>query len=190
MTTRTTTVYSLVKPHSLLRELPFLITANLLLVVCGWVAFSLPFSPVPVTLQTFGVTLVAMALGRVRGTAVVAAYLIEGGMGMPVFAGGAGGWPYFLGPTGGYLCGFLAAAWVVGYLADRGWERNYLLSASAMTVGHAIIFAIGLVGLARFAPSGSLLTLGLYPFAAGTLLKIAAAAVLLPTVWRFAGRTR
>lgn len=186
----TTAIYSRIKPSSLWMEIPLLATFNLFLIACAYISINLPFSPVPITGQTFGVLIVAMALGRVRGTAVVAAYLIEGAMGAPVFAGGTGTAAKLLGPTGGYLFGFLGAAWLVGYLADRGWDRGYVKSIAAMALGTAVIFICGLTGLAQFVPSGALLTMGLTPFIPGAIIKIALASVILPSVWKFVGRNR
>ncbi|MBK7143407.1 MAG: biotin transporter BioY [bacterium] len=179
--------YDLVKPASKLMELPILLAFNLLLVASAYVAFPLPFSPVPVTGQTFGVLLVAMALGRVRGTGVVVAYLLEGAAGLPVFAGGAAGPQVLFGPTGGYLLGFVLAAYMVGSLAERGWDRTIFRSIVAMTIGYAIIFACGVAMLSRFVPVDTVIALGLTPFLVGMLVKIGLAAWILPLVWKRAG---
>ena len=138
MTTRATVAYDLVRPNSVWMEIPILIGFNLLLVACSYLSFLLPFSPVPITGQTFGVLLLAMGLGRVRGTGIVLAYLLEGAAGLPVFAGGAAGIPVLFGPTGGYLLGFLVAAYVVSWLAEKGWDRNLVMSvcATARSRGH------------------------------------------------------
>ncbi|MFH1374198.1 MAG: biotin transporter BioY [bacterium] len=163
---------------------------NLVLVATSYLVINLPFSPVPITGQTFGVLLIAMALGRVRGMAVVLAYILEGAMGLPVFAGGRAGLPVLLGPTGGYLIGFAAAAWVIGSLADRGWDRKYFSSLAAMLIGTGIIFTCGLAQLSLFVPINGLLVTGLYPFLPGAAIKIALASVLLPSVWKFIGRSK
>ena len=190
MKTTSTAVVSLIRPTGAIRELSLAAIANLLLVACAYIRIDLPFSPVPITGQTFGVLLIAMALGRIRATGVVGAYLIEGAMGLPVFAGGAAGAQVFLGPTGGYLLAFLPAAWLVGYLADRGWDRAYRLSLPAMALGTAVIFGGGLSWLAAYVPSEGLLEAGLFPFIPGALVKIAVAALILPSVWKALGRHR
>ena len=182
------TAYALIKPDSIFKEVPILIGFNLVLVLCSYVSINLPFSPVPITGQTFGVLLIAMALGRTRSVALVTAYLLEGLAGLPVFAGGAAGFGALIGPTGGYLLGFLAAAYLVGHLADKGWDKNYLKSTIAMTLGTAIILALGLAWLVRFVPLETLFAMGLYPFIPGAILKIAVAAVILPSLWNFMGR--
>ena len=182
------TLYDLIKPSSLWMEIPLLIGFNLVLVGSAYLAVNLPFSPVPVTAQTLGVLLVAMLLGRVRGTAVVLAYLAEGAAGLPVFAGGKAGIAALLGPTGGYLIGFLVAAYIVGYLADRGWDKQLVKSIVAMSIGTALIFVCGLAQLSLFVPAKSLAAMGLYPFLPGALIKIALAAVLLPSTWKLIKR--
>ena len=190
MNTSATACYDfLIRPAKRWLEIPILISFNLILVVSAYLSINLPFSPVPITGQTLGVLLVVMALGRVRGTAVVLAYLLEGLAGLPVFAGGKSGMVALMGPTGGYLFGFLVAAYVVGYLSDKGWYAGYIKAIAAMSLGTAIIFATGLSWLAAMVPAGSVLAMGLYPFVPGALIKIALAAVVLPTVCRFVGKS-
>lgn len=178
----------LVRPAKRWMEIPILLSFNLILVASAYLSINLPFSPVPITGQTLGVLLIVMALGRVRGTAIVLAYLLEGASGLPVFAGGRSGMAALMGPTGGYLFGFLGAAYVVGYLSDKGWYSGYLKSIAAMTVGTATIFVCGLAWLGVMVPDGALLEMGLYPFVPGALIKITVAAIILPTICRFVGR--
>lgn len=180
-----TAIYTKIKPNSIINELPILLTFNLLLIASSYLAINLPFSPVPITGQTFGILLIAMSLGRVRGLGIVLAYLFEGAIGLPVFAGGTTGFVKFIGPTGGYLIGFLACAYIVGWMADSGWDRSYLKSITAMTIGTVVIFVFGLVWLAKFIPFEALFTAGLLPFLPGALVKIALASVILPTSWKF-----
>jgi biotin transport system substrate-specific component len=189
MQAHTATVYrTLVRPSSIWQEIPILLGFNLLLVLTSYISFHPPWSPVPITGQTFGILLVAMALGRVRGASVVLAYLVEGAAGLPVFAGGTAGIAILLGPTGGYLVGFLLAAYVVGWLADIGLSKKYYLSFLAMIVGTIIIYICGLAWLTSFVPADMLLMAGLYPFLPGAAIKLAVAAVVLPSVWKFMGK--
>ena len=188
LTTTPASLYSRIKPASIWLEVPVLLTFNLILVASAYVSIPLPFSPVPITGQTFAVMLIGMVLGRTLGAGVVLAYLVEGACGLPVFAGGAMGLPTLIGPTGGYLMGFVIAAWVTGYLAEHKWDRNYLLSALAMLVGHVVVFAAGLSWLNLYVPGNQVIALGLMPFVIGTIIKVVAAAGVLPTVWKFAGR--
>jgi biotin transport system substrate-specific component len=152
------------------------------------VAIPLPFSPVPVTGQTLAVLLVGALLGSRRGSLAVLAYIAQGLAGLPVFAGGALGMARLLGPTGGYLVGFVAAAFLVGLLAERGWDRRVLTTAAAMMLGNLVIYAIGALWLAPFVggPEQALAT-GVLPFIPGDLVKIAAAALLLPAGWKLLG---
>lgn len=157
------------------------------LALSAQLAFHLPFSPVPITGQTFAVLLVGALLGSVRGGMVVLLYLAEGLSGLPVFAGGGAGPVILLGPTGGYLLGFVPAVIIVGYLAERGWDRRFLTTLAAMTGGTVAIFVCGLTWLAILQITDSILTIGLWPFVPGAILKIVAAALLLPLGWRLPG---
>ncbi len=167
---------------ALTRDILLVLAFNVMLVITAQISISLPFTIVPVTGQTFGVLLTAMALGRVRAVSVITLYLLEGAMGLPVFAGASGGAAVLFGPTGGYLLGFLLTALVTGTLADRGWDRNFLLSALALLIGTALIFACGLIQLSLFVDNNLLLQMGFYPFLAGATLKIAVAFWLIPAL--------
>ena len=171
--------------YRLLYNVVLVLTGSFLIAAMAQLEFIVPFSPVPITGQTFAVLIVGMALGPVRGGIAVMAYLLEGCAGLPVFAGGAAGIVYLFGPTGGYLIGFLPAAVLVGYLAERRWDRNIFLTTIAMSLATITIFVVGLCWLSVFVPMDQLLNLGLMPFIPGAIIKIAAAAVLLPTVRRF-----
>jgi biotin transport system substrate-specific component len=146
---------------------------------------------VPLTGQTFAVLLVGMALGSRRGALALVAYLAEGAAGLPVFAEMKSGLVVLFGPTGGYLFGFVAAAWLVGWLAERGWDRSLLKTLAAMVLGNAVIYLLGVSWLTRFVGSlageNGALAFGLYPFLLGDAIKAVAAALLLPTAWRFLG---
>lgn len=145
--------------------------------------------PVPITGQTLGVLLIGSTYGTWLGGLTLTAYLLAGGLGLGVFAGGAAGWSVLTGATAGYLFGFVAAAAVVGYLAQRGWDRHYRRTALAMLIGNIIIYLPGLWWLSRFAPDGATtLQWGLTPFIPGDLIKLLLAVALLPTAWRLLGR--
>jgi len=157
-----------------------------LIALCAQISVDLPFSSVPITGQTFAVLVIGMLLGSVRGLAAVSAYLIEGASGLPVFAGGAAGAIFLAGPTGGYLIGFLPAAFLTGYLAERRWDRNVGLTVLAMAVGNVLIYVFGVLWLSNFVPQSQLMVMGVLPFLPGAVVKIAAAAALLPTLRKFA----
>lgn len=133
---------------------------------------NVPMIPVPMTMQTFAVLLIAALGGRALGVQSVLAYLAQGAAGLPVFAGGAG-LAYIAGPTGGYLAGFLAAAWVTGALGDRGWNHGLLRPTLSVLAGHAAIFALGVVWLQSFTGWGSAVEAGVVPFLPGLVLKTA-----------------
>lgn len=170
----------------LMRRLALVAAGSLLL----WASAKLqvPFYPVPITLQTLVVLGLGMAVGRRLAAATLALYLFEGLIGLPVFAGTPEkgiGLAYMMGPTGGYLLGYLAAAALVGWLATRGWGRNALTTIGAMLIGNAVIYALGIVWLGTLMGwDKPVLEWGLYPFVLGDLFKIGLAAALLPGAWR------
>ena len=148
----------------------------------------IPLEPVPITGQTFGVLLVGALLGARRGALTVGGYVAAGVAGLPIFAGGAAGIGRLFGPTGGYLIGFIAAAWIVGWLSERGWDRRLGTAAAAMLLGTTAIYIFGLAWLAVFVGWGQVIALGLAPFVMGDLLKLALAALALPGGWAVLGR--
>lgn len=166
----------------LARDITLALVFNLVLIATAQLAIPLPFTPTPITGQTFGVLITALALGGTRAVSVIALYLAEGAAGLPVFAGGSGGAHILIGPTAGYLLGFLPSAALVGWLVERGWDRSYLRSFTALALGTALIFACGLAGLSLFVPGDALLLAGLWPFLPGAGIKIIAAFWLSPTL--------
>jgi biotin transport system substrate-specific component len=183
------------------------VCGSLVVAALAQVSVRLPFTPVPVTGQTLGVLLVGASLGATRGAASLLLYLAEGAAGLPVFAGGQSGIAYLvmadpLHATGGYLWGFVPAALIVGWLAQRGWDRALGSAMGAMLLGEIVIFACGVAWLSVAldvpveAPGSTFndaLEFGLYPFAVGDVVKVLIAAGLLPAAWRLLGdeqRTR
>ena len=170
------------------------IVRNLILAIVGslalWVSakISIPFWPVPLTMQTLVVLVIGMAFGARLGAATVLLYLAEGAVGLPVFSGTPEkglGLAYMMSTTGGYLVGFVLAAGAVGFLAERGWDRSPLKTALAMVLGNVLIYVTGLLWLGTIVGwDKPVLAWGLTPFLAGDAVKIAAAAVLMPLVWR------
>ena len=158
--------------------------------LCTQIAFG---QPVPVTGQTFAVLLAGAVLGARRGALSVLAYIAEGLAGLPVFAQGKAGLLALAGPTGGYLVGFVAAAYVVGLLAQRGWDRRPATTALAMIVGNLILYSFGLAWLFCLSSiftkqlSAGVLSVGLYPFLLGDIIKIGIAVAILPLVWKIFG---
>ena len=148
--------------------------------------------PVPITGQTFAVLLAGALLGSKRGALSQLTYVAMGAMGAPIFANWLGGPAIIAGPTGGYLVGFIPAAFAVGYLAEHGWDRRVWSTALAMLVGSVVLYTFGLswlwVWMSRYTPGEAVLAAGLTPFLAGDAIKIALAAVALPSGWALLNR--
>ena len=162
------------------------------------ISVPLGFTPVPLVMQDMVVLLGGAALGSRLGMAAQVVYLLAGISGLPVFAASAvlpQGALRLLGPTGGYLISYPFAAFLTGYLAERGFDRRYSTSVLAMAAGLVVIFAFGVSWLAMFARPAALgfdaaLRAGLYPFLLGDVFKIFLGAAILPGVWRLVGRQR
>lgn len=165
----------------LLRAIPVVLAGSAFIALSARV--QIPMWPIPMTMQTFAVLLVALAFGARLAVVTVAAYLAQGALGLPVFAGG-GGLPYLAGPTAGYLYAFLAVALVIGHLGDRGWGRGLARAFAATLVGTALIYAIGASWLAGYVGFDQAVALGVAPFVIGDLLKAALAALLVPAAWK------
>ena len=165
------------------------LAGSALITLCAQV--SVPFYPVPMTMQTFAVILIGLTYGWRLGGITVALYLIEGSIGLPVFAGGKGGMIVLMGPTAGYLYGFFLAAVACGWFAERGFDRSYFKLIVPLLVGNILLYTSGLIWLGNFIGwDKPVLDLGLYPFIPGDLLKITLAVVLLPTVWKYVVRMK
>ncbi len=177
---------------NLLKDGLLVIGFSLFLALCAQISFHLSFTPVPITLQTLGVLLTGAALGSRRGGLAMLSYLAEGALGLPVFAGGTGGFIHLIGFTGGYLWSYPLAAFVTGLLCERHLDQRFLTSALAMLPGSLIIYVIGVPWLAVVGmPTKQGITHNLYaaflggmvPFIPGDLLKLVLAALLLPIAW-------
>jgi biotin transport system substrate-specific component len=172
------------------RHVALIVAGTLLIALAAQVVIPVPGSPVPITGQTFGVLLSAGALGFRRGIASVVLYVLIGIVGLPVFAQGSHGIEIVTGATGGYLIGFIAAAAVIGRLAELGWDRNLIGAVGAMLIGSVLIYAFGLPWLAYVAHLDLATTLqeGLYPYIPGDVAKLALAAAAFPAAWWVVGR--
>lgn len=161
------------------REVTLQVASVLLLAALARV--TVPWVPVPFTGQTLGVLLIGGWLGFRRGVTATAFYLVAGSLGAPVFAGGAAGAHVLLGPTGGYLVGFVVSAGTAGLLGEHGFFHTLPKALLAMVLATIPVFAVGLGWLAYYLPSGSVLAAGLWPFLPGALVKMAIAALALHT---------
>jgi biotin transport system substrate-specific component len=152
----------------------------------------LPFTPVPITGQTLGVLLVGSSLGAGLGGVSMALYLAQGAIGLPFFSGGDSGAEFLRlsAATGGYLWGFVLSAVVVGWLAERGWDRSIRSSIGAMFLGEVVLYAVGIPWLMQAidVSLAEALELGLAPFVVGDTIKLLLAAGLLPAGWRLVGK--
>jgi biotin transport system substrate-specific component len=187
MTTLAPTIYTRTFPRAAdwLRDLTLIVLGALFVAALAQVKILLPFTPVPLTGQTFGVLLVGATLGSKRGAASMALYMALGALGLPVFAGGESGMAYLSGATLGYLVGFVIAAYAMGLLAERGLERSVRTSLIPFLVGTLIIYTCGVawltVVLGSFSES---IAAGLLPFLFGDAIKLIAAALVLPAAWK------
>jgi biotin transport system substrate-specific component len=172
-----------------MRDVALVIGGAGLTALAAQIAFIVPWTPVPYTLQTGAVLLVGTALGTARGALAMLLYVLVGATGLPVFAQASGGAEHLIGATGGYLIGFIVAAAVVGWLAQKGWDRSFGTAAGLMTIGTLIVYAIGVPVLAIVTgfPFADALEVGALVFLPSDLAKVLAAAFLLPLAWRVAG---
>lgn len=169
------------------------VLGSLFVAICAQI--TIPLQPVPITGQTLAVLLVGAALGSRLGALAMLAYLSEGLAGLPVFASFNSAWtpssmgmPVIVGPTAGYLVGFVVAAFVVGWLAERGWDRQAWSTVVAMVIGNAIIYLFGVAWLSTLLQSVSKgIQFGMLPFLVGDAIKIAIAAGVLPGAWVLSG---
>jgi biotin transport system substrate-specific component len=182
-------------PNVRWRSAALVVGAALLTAAAAQIRFSLGFTPVPITGQTFAVLLTGAALGAKRGALGQGLYWILGAVGLPFYTGAEGGWDAATGSTAGYLFGFVVAAYVIGALAERGQDRSLATSVPAMLAGTATIYLFGVSWLAFhldvpfYAGNGKdAFTYGLVPFIPGDILKLVVAAGLLPLAWKFVSR--
>jgi biotin transport system substrate-specific component len=180
-----TLVGAFVAPLDWARAVALVLGFSLLTALAAQVVVPLPWTPVPLTGQTFAVLLTGALLGSRLGALAMLAYLAEGAAGLPFFTRGAGGAHYlFFSPTAGYLFAFPVAAFVTGYLAERGWDRRFTTAAAAMALGSLVILAGGWAWLSLFYRTGrEAFAAGVLPFLVGDVLKVALAAAALPAGW-------
>ena len=202
---RPTTIIDIVVPGTgIVRDLALVASFTLFVAVFAQIAIRLPFTPVPITGQTLAVLVTGGALGANRGAASLALYALIGSIGVPLFAPSAaaleGELIHFVLPwegtgdliwsltSGGYIIGFIAAAYVVGRLAERGWDRGWKVTV-AMLIGNVLVYVPGLLWLGyKIESFDNALVFGLYPFIVGDLIKLYVAAIALPGAWAIIGR--
>lgn len=177
------------RSSQLARTLVLMVAGSALLTLSAKI--QVPFYPVPMTMQSFMILVIGAAYGWRLGAATIGLYLLEGALGLPVFAGTPErgiGLAYMMGPTGGYLLGFLLGGALTGYLAERGYDRSVPGTLAAMFLGHVLLFVPGLLWLGALIGFDKVLAAGLYPFLWASLFKTALAAAVLPGCWFLLGR--
>ena len=175
-------------PRSTAWTLTLVVGFALLTAAAAQLRIHLPFTPVPITGQTFAVLLAGASLGGVAGGASQLLYVALGAIGLPFYADGASGWDVVTGATGGYLVGFIVAAYVIGLLAERRQDRSISSAVPAFVTGSVIIYLFGVPWLAHVLDVSwtEAAALGLTPFVIGDLIKALLAGTLLPAAWKLA----
>jgi biotin transport system substrate-specific component len=177
-------------PATRLRTPALVVGAAALTALCAQVTVHIPGTPVPVTLQTFAVLVAGAGLGWKAGGTSQLLYLALGIVGFPVYADGASGWTVASGATAGYLVGFVVAAAVVGWLAERGQDRHIRTAIPSMLAGSAIIYLFGVTWLAHVTgmSASAAIDAGMRPFLAADAVKLVCAGLALPAAWKLSGR--
>ncbi len=171
------------KEKELLKNILLVLSGVIFLSVMSQVVIPLPFTPVPISLGTFGVTLMALLYGRKLGTATILSYVIAGSLGAPIFAGFKAG--SLFSPTGGYILGYIAATVILGFLSDKGIAKSYVKTFLSLLLASAVILALGALVLMLFVPIKNVFMAGVLPFIPGDMLKAIVATLLFPRLWKF-----
>lgn len=169
-------------------DMLLVVGASALIAIAAQVAIPIPGSPVPLTLQPLAVIFIGVALGSVRGAAAAALYLLEGMSGLPVFAQGHGGPAWLLGPTAGFLYSYPFAAWVAGFVSERGWGSSILRAITGMLLALGVIYLGGWSWLAMLTDARTAFVVGIAPFLIADIVKVAIGAALLPKAQRLISR--
>lgn len=171
-------------PLDFVRQVGLVIGFSLLTALAAQVV--IPIGPIPITGQTFAVLLAGALLGSRLGAITMIAYLVEGASGLPFFSGGHAGLLHLMGPSGGYLIAFPAAAFITGAFAEHGWDRKFLTAAAAMAIGSLVIMLSGWMWFSLVMRTSPVITLfaTVVKFIPGDIIKVALAAAVLPSGWK------
>ena len=170
------------KEYELAKNIFLVLSGTIFIALMSQLTIPLPY--VPITGQTLAVMLIGLAYGRKLGTSTLLSYITAGSVGLPVFANFKSGLP-FLFPSGGYVIGFLFAAMICGYFADKGWTKSYVKLIPVLVLAHFVLYFFGLIQLAIFLPGKDILAIGLIPFIIGDIIKIVLMNLLIQFVWKF-----
>ena len=171
------------KENEFLKSIFLVLSGIIFLSIMSQLIIPLYFTPVPISLGSFGVILIALLYGRKLGTATVLSYVVAGSLGAPVFAGFKAG--SLFSPTGGYILGYIAAALILGFLSDKGIAKSYVKTFLSLLLASAVILVLGALVLILFVPSKNIFMIGVLPFLPGDMLKVVAATLLFPRLWKF-----
>ena len=171
------------KENEFLKSIFLVLSGVIFLSIMSQLIIPLYFTPVPISLGSFGVILIALLYGRKLGTATVLSYVVAGSLGAPVFAGFKTG--SLFSPTGGYILGYIAAALILGFLSDKGIAKSYVKTFLSLLLASAAILVLGALVLILFVPSKNVFMIGVLPFIPGDMLKAVAATLLFPRLWKF-----
>ena len=170
------------KEQEFLKSIFLVLSGVIFLSIMSQLIIPLYFTPVPISLGSFGVMLIALLYGRKLGTATVLSYVVAGSLGAPIFAGFKAG--SLFSPTGGYILGYIAAALILGFLFDKGIAKSYMKTFLSLLLVSVIIFILGALVLMLFVPIKNVFMAGVLPFIPGDMLKVVAATLLFPRLWK------
>ena len=171
------------KEKEFLKSIFLVLSGVIFLSIMSQLIIPLYFTPVPISLGSFGIILVALLYGRKLGTATVISYVVAGSLGAPIFAGFKAG--SLFSPTGGYIIGYIVAAVILGYLSDKGIAKSYVKTFLSLLLVSVIIFILGALVLMLFVPIKNVFMAGVFPFIPGDMIKVIVATLLFPRLWKF-----
>ena len=171
------------KEKEFLKSIFLVLSGVIFLSIMSQLIIPLYFTPVPISLGSFGIILVALLYGRKLGTATVISYVAAGSLGAPIFAGFKAG--SLFSPTGGYIIGYIVATVILGYLSDKGIAKSYVKTFLSLLLVSVIIFILGALVLMLFVPIKNVFIAGVFPFIPGDMIKVIVATLLFPRLWKF-----
>ncbi|RRD37929.1 biotin transporter BioY [Leptotrichia sp. OH3620_COT-345] len=172
------------KENEMVKNIFLVISGVFFIALMSQVRIPLPFTVVPITGQTFAVMLIGLTYGKKLGVSTLLSYITAGIIGFPVFAGFTSGFP-FNSASGGFIIGFLFAAYICGYFADKGWTKSYSKLILVLFLAHFILYLFGLIQLSLFFPTKNVFIIGLVPFIPGDVIKMILMIGIFPTAWKF-----
>ena len=176
------------KEKEFLKSIFLVLSGVIFLSIMSQLIIPLYFTPVPISLGSFGVMLIALLYGRKLGTATVLSYVVAGSLGAPIFAGFKSG--SLFSPTGGYILGYIVATIILGYLSDKGVTKSYVKTFFSLLLSSAIILTLGSIVLSIFVPGKNVFMVGVLPFLPGDAIKSTTITLLLPTLWKVIGKDK